>query len=170
MGKRSKLLLVSWILGAIYLIYILIYFWKNFINSETSAEILGSGIALFLVAPHMFFVFLALIFNIIGWSSSKQWAALTGGILYSVAAIVFMLYCFFVIPSIVLSFVGFATLKGNQKNSDSSSSSNQEDLYNISLFDRLIPTGSIREKIFPPLCWIASFILTIAIHSFIFVR
>ena len=61
MGKRSKLLLVSWILGAIYLIYILIYFWKNFINSETSAEILGSGIALFLVAPHMFFVFLALI-------------------------------------------------------------------------------------------------------------
>lgn len=111
MKKRSKLLLVVWIIGALYFVYILVYFFTKNSSATNAAESIGFGIATMLVAPHVFFVFLALIFNIIGWAISKPWAALTGAILYCVAAIMFLLYCIFVIPSIVLSFVGFARMR-----------------------------------------------------------
>lgn len=111
MYKRSKLLLASWVACALYLIYILAYFLTKIPDTPTIADAIGAGLATILVGPHILITFLALIFNIIGWSSVKPWAALTGAILYCVAAIMFMLYCIFVIPSIVLSFVGFAKMR-----------------------------------------------------------
>lgn len=111
MYKRSKLLLASWIISSMYLTYILAYFWVKTPDNPNTAESIGIGLVTMLVGPHIFITFLALIFNIIGWSSVKPWAALTGAILYCVAAIMFMLYCIFVIPSIILSFVGFAKMR-----------------------------------------------------------
>ena len=111
MYKRSNLLLASWIICALYLTYILAYFWVKIPNNPSAAESIGIGLATMLVGPHILITFLALIFNIIGWSSIKPWAALTGAILYCVAAIMFLIYCIFVIPSIVLSFVGFARMR-----------------------------------------------------------
>lgn len=111
MYKRSKFLLTSWIICALYLTYILAYFWAKIPYNPSIAESIAIGLATMLIGPHIIITFLALIFNIIGWSSVKPWAALTGAILYSVAAIMFIRYCIFVIPSIVLSFVGFAKMK-----------------------------------------------------------
>lgn len=166
MNSRSKCLLFSWIAGALYFVCILIYFTKGVISGEDSFEIIGRGIAFMVVAPHIFCVLLALVFNIIGWATSRTWAALTGGILYCVAAVSFILYCFFVVPSIILSFVGFAKLKNHQEQSSLSPA----DPAKISLFDRLVPVGSVREKIFPPVCWALSFVFTILILNLIFVR
>lgn len=163
--KHSKLLLASWIIGALYFVYILIYFTNGVMNGENSFEIIGHGIAFMMVAPHIFCVFLALIFNIIGWATSKRWTALTGGILYCVAALSFIMYCFFVVPSIILSFVGFARLNIHQEQP-----STPVDPSKVSLFDRLFPADSIREKILPPVCWVLSFVLTLLILNLIFVR
>ena len=108
--KRSKLLLISAIIGTLYALYIIIYFSLS-LNSNDAAEAVGAAIATALVMPHMILVVLAVIFNWVGYGTNKRGLALTGGILYSVAGVVFLMYIFFVIPSLVLSFVGFAKLK-----------------------------------------------------------
>ncbi|MDD4592834.1 MAG: hypothetical protein PHG06_20770 [Parabacteroides sp.] len=108
--KRSKCLLISAILGTLYLIYIINYF-INGVASTSGAEQVGAGIATALVAPHMFLLAIAVLFNWIGWAAKMRWAALTGGILYCVSGFLFLLYVVFEIPSIILSFVGFAKMK-----------------------------------------------------------
>jgi len=61
--------------------------------------------------PHMICAVLAAIFNMLGWSMNSRGFALTGAILYAVAAVMFPLYAMFVLVQMVLSFVGFARLK-----------------------------------------------------------
>ena len=121
--KRSKCLLISAILGTLYLVYIINYF-VNGVASTSGSEQIGVGLATALVAPHMFLLAIAVLFNWIGWIARARWAALTGGILYCVSGFLFLLYVFFEIPSIVLSFVGFAKMK-NAKIQNQAPSSNQ---------------------------------------------
>ena len=64
--KRSKLLLVSGIIGTLYGIYI-IYYFLNAASSSSGAEQIGAGLATALVMPHMAFVWLALILNWLGY-------------------------------------------------------------------------------------------------------
>ncbi|MBC5725855.1 hypothetical protein H8S45_10355 [Agathobaculum sp. NSJ-28] len=117
--KKSICLLISWILGALYSIYVVSYFFGNMFSQSDPAVILGAGIATALVMPHMILTVLATIFNILGWAMSKRGFALTGAILYAVAIIAMPIYFFGVIVQMVLSFVGFAKLKKHQlKRSD----------------------------------------------------
>lgn len=109
--KRSKLLLISAILGTLYLIYIISYFSGNMTGSQGDAERAGAAIATALVMPHMILVLIAVIFNWVGYLGNKRWAALTGAILYAVGGALFIIYLFFVLPSMILSFVGYAKLK-----------------------------------------------------------
>lgn len=109
--RRSTSLLISGILAIAYLIYIISVFYGNIAGAETEAEALGGSIATALVTPHIIFVALGFIFNCIGYFANKFWAALTGGILYAVGGLLFILYFLFVIPSMILSFVGCAKLK-----------------------------------------------------------
>lgn len=110
-AKHSKLLLISAILGSIYAIYLIVYFGGGIAESKDAAEAAGRAIATALVTPHMILVVLAVIFNWVGYFSNKRGFALTGGILYSVAGVIFILYLIFLVPSIILSFVGYAKLK-----------------------------------------------------------
>ncbi|AJA42534.1 hypothetical protein phiCT453A_44 (endogenous virus) [Clostridium phage phiCT453A] len=109
--KRSKLLLISAILGALYSVYLISHFGGGIFGSKDGVELAGAAIATALVTPHMILVVLATIFNWVAYFSNKRGFALTGAILYSVAGVIFMLYIMFVIPSIVLSFIGYAKLK-----------------------------------------------------------
>ncbi len=109
--KRSKALLVSAILGLLYSIYIITYFTGQLSASKDAAELAGSAIATALVTPHMVLVILAAIFNWVAYFTNVRGLALTGAILYAVGGVLFILYFIFVIPSMVLSFVGFAKLK-----------------------------------------------------------
>lgn len=116
-SKHSKALLISAILGALYSIYLICYF-TGAIGSSEGAEQAGAAIATALVTPHMVLVVLATIFNWVGYFTNKRGFALTGGILYSVSGVMFLIYIMFVIPSIVLSFVGYANLKKINNESD----------------------------------------------------
>lgn len=109
--KHSKALLISAILGLLYSLYIISYFFKGLTSTNGGAELAGAAIATALVTPHMILVVLATIFNIIAYFSNKRGFALTGAILYAVGGVIFILYIIFVVPSIVLSFVGYAKLK-----------------------------------------------------------
>lgn len=109
--KKSVCLLISGIIGLVYAIYIVMYFFNVSTSQQDTASAIGAGIATAMVTPHMLCVVLAVIFNIIAWIGNIRWAALTGAILYAVAMIVFLIYAPFVLIEMVLSFVGYANLK-----------------------------------------------------------
>ncbi|WP_338587798.1 hypothetical protein QIT93_05810 [Clostridium baratii] len=111
MKKRSKVLIISAILGVLYSIFLIVNFCGAMSSASSDAEAVGGAIATALVTPHMICVVLATIFNLIGALNNKAGFALTGGILYSVAGVLFLMYIPFVIPMIVLSFVGYSNVK-----------------------------------------------------------
>lgn len=108
--KKNKLLLVSFILGLLYSIYIFTYF-TGALGGSSGAEQVGAGIATALVMPHMVVTVLATIFNGLGYFMGKSAFALTGAILYAVAMVLFPMYFFFVIIQMILSFIGFAKMR-----------------------------------------------------------
>ncbi|MCI8921991.1 MAG: zinc ribbon domain-containing protein [Acutalibacter sp.] len=109
--KKSILLLISAILGILYGVYIVYYVLNAGSAAGSAAEAIGIGIATALITPHMICAVLAAIFNVLGWILSSRGLALTGAILYTVAAVLFPLYALFVLVQIILSFIGFARLK-----------------------------------------------------------
>ena len=109
--KLSKLLLIAFILGVLYIIYSASYWSGAVSNTSDSAEQIGAGIATALVMPHLICTFIGVLFNGLGLFMKKRGFALTGGILYTVAMVLFPPYFFFVIIQAVLSYVGFAKMK-----------------------------------------------------------
>lgn len=87
-------------------------FFGGALSAKGAAEAIGAGLATMLVMPHMLCAVLAAVFNVLGWSMSSRGFALAGAILYAVAAVMFPLYALFVLIQMILSFVGFAKLKG----------------------------------------------------------
>ncbi|NFH60572.1 benzylsuccinate synthase [Clostridium botulinum] len=109
--KRSKAFFTSIILATIYLIYIILYFY-GILGQGDTAEQIGSGLATALVTPHIVVLAISVMFGWLAFGLSSSGFALTASILYTVAGVMFIPYIFFVIPSIILGFVGYA----NQKN------------------------------------------------------
>lgn len=111
---RSKAAFIAAVIGLAYSLYLVVY-WSDVAASSTasgdSVEAIAGGIATVLVFPHMLVTILATIFAIIGFFVRKTGLILTGAILFSVAALLFLLYAVFLIPSIVLGFVGYANQK-----------------------------------------------------------
>jgi len=105
--------LISWIIGSAYAVYLFSYFGVAIGGSADTAEAVSASIAAALVTPHIICVCLAVIFNILSWAANIRWAALCGGILYSVALILFLPYFLFVVAEIVLFFIGFTKMKKN---------------------------------------------------------
>ena len=109
--KMSKLLLVSFIIGVVYLIYSAVYWSGTAGSGATSAEQIGSGLAAAMVTPHLVCTALAVLFNALGLFMKKRGFALTGAILYTVALVLFPMYFMFVVIEMVLSYIGYAKMK-----------------------------------------------------------
>lgn len=108
--KRSKSFFTSIILATIYLIYIISYFY-GILGQGDTAEQIGSGLATALVTPHIVVLAISVMFGWLAFGLSSSGFALTASILYTVAGVMFIPYIFFVIPSIILGFVGYANQK-----------------------------------------------------------
>lgn len=108
--ERSKVLFVASLITTVYMIYLMVHFGSSMFV-EDSAEALGGAIATAMVTPHMLFVGLGGVFSWIGFIFKKSWAALVAAILYCVGAILFLIYALFLVPSIILGFVGYAKQK-----------------------------------------------------------
>ena len=58
-NKKSKLLLVSWVLGLLYAVYLVVYFGGGITGAGSDGELLGAAIATTIVGPHMASLFFA---------------------------------------------------------------------------------------------------------------
>ena len=86
--KLSKTLLISFIIGVLYLIYSAVYWSGATANTADTAEQIGAGIATVVVMPHLICT-----------------------ALYTVALVLFPVYFMFVIVEMILSYIGFAKMK-----------------------------------------------------------
>ena len=111
--KRNILLLIAWVLGLCYAFYLISHFGSAVSSSSSDAEMLGAGLATALVAPHMFCVIVAVVFNIIAWICNARWAALVAGIMYAVSMVCFFLYALFVLIQMILCFVAYSKMKNS---------------------------------------------------------
>ncbi len=109
--RRSKLLLISAIIGTAYIIYLISYFAGGLSNASGTSEEIGGAIATMLVAPHMVLTGIAVIFNWLGFALKAKWAALVAGILYAVAMVLFIMYFMFVVIEMILCFIAYAKMK-----------------------------------------------------------
>jgi magnesium-transporting ATPase (P-type) len=112
-GKRklNVYLLIALIIGVIYLIYSISYWGGANSGQGTSSAQAGAAIATMLVFPHLVVTAIAVIFNALALFMRKPAFALVAGILYAVAMALFIVYFFFVIAEMILSFVGYSQLK-----------------------------------------------------------
>ncbi len=113
--KRSTLLIIAMVLGVGYAVYSLWYWFGGGaaaqVGSDSAAQ-LGGAIATALVMPHLVATLVAAIFNVLGVAMSKAGFALTAGILYAVAMVLFPSYAPFVLIEAVLCFIAFARMRG----------------------------------------------------------
>jgi hypothetical protein len=105
--NRSKLSFISLVLAIAYAIYAISYFAGVNANAGTDSEAIGAGIATLLVMPSIFIAGIGVILGLIGFFNRSTGLQLTAAILYSVAALFFILYALFLVPSIVLAFMGW---------------------------------------------------------------
>jgi hypothetical protein len=108
--RRSKTAFLAWVFAGAYSLYSVVY-WSG-VAVETqgadAAEAFGAGLATLLVLPHVILAVVGSLFGAIGFFSRSPAFILTSAILYSVSALLFLVYAVFLVPSIVLGFVGFA--------------------------------------------------------------
>ena len=98
---------VSLALAIAYAIYITVYFANANASSQSDTEALAAGIASLLVLPSIVVLGFGIIFGLIGFFNRSTGLQLTAAILYSVSALFFLLYAIFLLPSIVLGFLGW---------------------------------------------------------------
>lgn len=87
------------------------YFSEALTSGCDSTEQAGAAIATMLVTPHIILIALATIFMCLSFFLKKPGFTLTGAILYVVGGILFIPYIFFVIPSLILGFIGYSKQK-----------------------------------------------------------
>jgi hypothetical protein len=111
--NRSKAAFIAALLATAYSIYSMLY-WGGVVGQTESmdaGEAIGAGLATIIVLPHLIVTVLGALFGVIAFFIRSPGLILTSAILYSVAAVLFFLYALFLVPSIVLGFVGYSNQK-----------------------------------------------------------
>jgi hypothetical protein len=112
-NKRSKAAFLAGIFASAYAVYSVLY-WAGVVGQTQTldgGEAFGAGLATLLVLPHVIVTVLGALFGVIGFFTRSAGLILTSAILYSVAAFLFIVYALFLVPSIVLGFVGYVNQK-----------------------------------------------------------
>lgn len=115
--KKSKILLISAIIGTICLIIIITSLgdYLNGMNNQDVGTQIGTMIGTAIVIPSTILSAVGLIFAWVGFGTNKKGFALTSGILYAVAIIMMLPWFMLNIVQMVLSFVSYGTM-GKVKN------------------------------------------------------
>ncbi|MDO4987623.1 MAG: lysozyme inhibitor LprI family protein [Synergistes sp.] len=108
--KNKDLLLVSFVMGILYLVLLVLAVSGSIAMFAVLAVIFG----IFLI-PHIFFTVLALIFTLVGWGMKARWGAFTAGVLYIFSIVcVSITFQFWAIPfmaaTMTLCFAGYALM------------------------------------------------------------
>ncbi len=117
-NKRSVVSFIATILALAYGIYLISYFAGANAASASDGEAVGKTIATALVLPHLIITWIGVIFGVLGFFLRKSGFLLTAAILYASAALFFLLYGAFLVPSIVLGFVGYSSQRKLNRSSN----------------------------------------------------
>lgn len=108
--RRSIFLLLSFLLGLIYLLYYILTAYGGMDLSGSQAEQLGTLMAGAVFLPHAILVFLAVVFGFLGFLVRGRACALISGILY-ITSIILMPICFlYVLAEMILAFVAYVRM------------------------------------------------------------
>lgn len=102
--KKNIFLLLAALLATFYVFGVISYFGNE-------AETTAGSIALLMVLPNIIMSLLGVIFGWIAFFTSRHAYALVSVIFYLIALIVFIMYGAFLVPSIVLGFIGYEKQK-----------------------------------------------------------
>ena len=111
--KRSLWLLVAGIAATIYVLYLFVYYGNLVSSTDGVAHETAVTLTVF-IAPHLILTSIAVVFNWFAFVTNVRALAIGSGIVYIIGCIAGILYLpsnLLVIPSAILSFVGFAKLK-----------------------------------------------------------
>ena len=98
--KKNIFLLLAAVLATFYVITVIGYY-------STEAETTAGSIALLMVMPNIVISLLGVLFGWLAFFSNRNVYALVSVILYFIALLVFVMYGAFLIPSIILGFIGY---------------------------------------------------------------
>ncbi|MDY0318265.1 MAG: hypothetical protein RBQ64_06835 [Candidatus Izemoplasmatales bacterium] len=108
---RSITAFLSVLIASAYLVYLIISF-RDFNNQSDNAgeQFFRALLTLFLL-PHLVVTIIAVILGWVGFGMKSSGFVLSSAILYCVSSAMFLLVFFYLVPSIVLGFIGFAEQK-----------------------------------------------------------
>lgn len=109
--NRSKLSFFAVVLAGAYAIYLITYMGQANAETTSDAEAVGAGLATLLVLPSLLVLLVGVLLGIIGFFNRSAGLHLTAAIIYAAAGLFFILYAAFLIPSIVLGFIGWSQQK-----------------------------------------------------------
>ena len=71
----------------------------------------SGGLTILLMTPHLILLLIGVLFGWVGFATGKAGFSLAAAILYSVSAVLAIMNALFLVPSIVLGFIGYANQK-----------------------------------------------------------
>ena len=128
-SKRSLWLLAAGVIATIYLLYLCIYYGRLVLSSSGIARETAVTLLIF-IAPHIVFTAIGAVFNWFAFVTNVRALAFSSGIVYIIGCIAGILYLpanLVVIPSAILSFVGFTKLKEINNVNDSKGGKDEDD-------------------------------------------
>lgn len=112
--RRSKAAFLGAVLGTAYAIYAILYVTGvtgDALGGDDAGTAIAGAIFAALAFPHMIVTAIGAILALVGFFTRKSGLILTGAILFSVAALLLLVWGPFLIPSIILGFVGYSKQK-----------------------------------------------------------
>ena len=110
MKNRSKTLIISMVLGVVYSIFLMSYFYDVTMNGN-GMDFIAGGIASAIVLPHMLATIAGAVFSVVAVIINKRWCALVAFIMYYVASLLFIMYAIFTLPIAIISTIGYVRMK-----------------------------------------------------------
>ncbi len=109
--NRSKVAFASALIATLYVLYLCFYFFGEVPGDvESGTDAIAAGLVYSLVMPHIVTNIIAVVFNWIAFAKNKKWAIIVALVFYIIAALSFVLYFFFDLPSIILSAVAISKI------------------------------------------------------------
>lgn len=113
--NRSIPAFIGLVLAFAYALYVTSYVFGINASASGDSEAAAAAVVGIFALPHMFIVWIGVIFGLLGFFLRKVGFILTAAILYACAALFFLVWGWMLIPSIVLGFIGYAGQKKMNK-------------------------------------------------------
>jgi hypothetical protein len=107
-------LMISAALGIAYCILLLLFYGNAIFGASSLLSFVLGALAAAFVIPHIVVVIIAAVFNVVAVIARSKTFALLSGIFYSLGAVLFVFFSVFLVPSIILCFIGYSKLKDAQ--------------------------------------------------------